>query len=183
MPRALPRGRQPQVGGQRGAHLRRWRGAFGARRRGGGGGHVVGPPRLLPGTPLSPPLSVLLPLNVGLLGEKFGCGSGTPSAAPRRPALLPPPAAAPARCPPGVRGGAGPARWGRGGPRRPLPARCPAPRGPSRPAPGVPAAVGRGAAAGRRAALPGEEGSGVCSSEGARQSPVSRGLLSQSPPL
>lgn len=56
------------------------------------------------------PASCLRPPNVGLVGEKFGCGSGTPGAAPRRPParparrLLPlpgpqrPPGARPGRC-------------------------------------------------------------------------------------
>ena len=79
-------------------------------------------------SPLPAPL--LRPPNVRPLGEKFGGGSGTPSATPRRPprAASPPPAvsAAPARCPPGAGArGAGPAQVeARGGrARSPLAAR------------------------------------------------------------
>lgn len=117
IPRATLPGRKPQVGGRRGAHLRRRRGALHARCRGSSrGGHVVRPrPLLLPGTPLPSPPHASCPQNVGLLGKKFGCSSDTPSAAPRHP----PRAASPPRCTvssarqvparPGARG-AGPAQ-------------------------------------------------------------------------
>ncbi|XP_037599295.1 transcription initiation factor TFIID subunit 4-like [Cebus imitator] len=89
---------------RRGAHLRR-SGVLGACGRGGGrGGHVVGLLLLLsPGTPVSPPRPAPPAPKRGTCWEKFGRGSGTPSAAPRRPpcaAPPPPPAvsAATARC-------------------------------------------------------------------------------------
>lgn len=105
IPRAPQPDRKPQVGGPRGAHLRKRRGALRAGCRGGGGGHVVGPLLLrYPGTPLSPPRASC-PQMWDSSGKKFGCGSGTPSAALQYPPRAASPCAAvatePARCPPG----------------------------------------------------------------------------------
>lgn len=115
IPRSQLRAGKPQVGGRRGAHLRRRRGALGASGRRGGGGHVVGQRRrlLLPGIPLSPPRLVPPAPKRGTCRGKVRLRLGNawrspapPARPPRAPS--PPPAwsAAPARCPPGpVRGG------------------------------------------------------------------------------
>lgn len=139
-------------------------------------------------SPLPAPL--LRPPDVRPLAEKFGGGSGTPSAAPRRPprAASPPPAvsAAPARCPPGAGArGAGPAQVeARGGlARSPLAARprraCPVGRRwGSEGRPGGGWGGGRGGVGGR---LTWGAGSGGSSGKGGRGRPVSCGLLKRVP--
>lgn len=142
---------------------------------------------LLPGTPLSPPRPAAPAPKCGTSGKKFGCGSATPSAVPRRPprgCLLP--LLCPPRQPGARRGrcaGGGPRlRWRRGaGPTRSPPAALPGEHAQSAGAWG--SARLRTREQGPRAggALPGEERSRGSSRKGGRASPGSRGLLNGVP--